>query len=98
MLNFPRLCNGSTSDSGSDCGGSNPPWGKSRKTRLFVLRIARRFSKCLRVLSANNFANKAKRVKNYEVIYGSIEYRFSSSPSQGGEMGSTPIGAKTKLV
>ena len=24
---IPRLCNGSTSDSGSDCGGSNPPWG-----------------------------------------------------------------------
>ena len=21
------MCNGSTSDSGSDCGGSNPPWG-----------------------------------------------------------------------
>ena len=30
---------------------------------------------------------------------GSIEYRFSSSPSQGGETGSTPVGAnnKTKL-
>ena len=37
------------------------------------------------------------RVKNHEVIYGSIEYRFSSSPSQGGEMGSTPIGAKACL-
>ena len=24
---IPRLCNGSTSDSGSDRGGSNPPWG-----------------------------------------------------------------------
>ena len=24
-LFIPRLCNGSTSDSGSDCGGSNPP-------------------------------------------------------------------------
>ena len=26
-MTIPRLCNGSTSDSGSDCGGSNPPWG-----------------------------------------------------------------------
>ena len=25
---------------------------------------------------------------------GSLEYRFSSSPSQGGETGSTPVGAK----
>ena len=25
---------------------------------------------------------------------GSFEYRFSSSPSQGGETGSTPVGAK----
>jgi hypothetical protein len=24
---IPRLCNGSTADSGSACGGSNPPWG-----------------------------------------------------------------------
>ena len=29
-IHFPRLCNGSTSDSGSDCGGSNPPWGIKR--------------------------------------------------------------------
>ena len=29
---IPRLCNGSTSDSGSDCGGSSPPWGN--KTRI----------------------------------------------------------------
>ena len=29
---IPRLCNGSTSDSGSDCGGSSPPWGN--KTRM----------------------------------------------------------------
>ena len=50
---FPRLCNGSTSDSGSDCGGSNPPWG---------------------------------------ILFGPFEYRFSSPPSQGGEMGSTPVG------
>ena len=28
---IPRLCNGSTSDSGSDCGGSNPPWGTRLK-------------------------------------------------------------------
>ena len=27
-------------------------------------------------------------------FYGSFEYRFSSSPSQGGETGSTPVGAK----
>lgn len=27
---------------------------------------------------------------------GSFEYRFSSSPSQGGETGSTPVGAKGK--
>lgn len=27
---IPRLCNGSTSDSGSDYGGSNPPWGTKR--------------------------------------------------------------------
>lgn len=27
---IPRLCNGSTSDSGSDCGGSNPPWGTKK--------------------------------------------------------------------
>lgn len=26
---IPRLCNGSTADSGSACGGSNPPWGIS---------------------------------------------------------------------
>lgn len=29
---IPRLCNGSTSDSGSDCGGSNPPWGTTKRT------------------------------------------------------------------
>ena len=28
---------------------------------------------------------------------GSFEYRFSSSPSQGGETGSTPVGAITNL-
>ena len=28
--------------------------------------------------------------------YGSFEYRFSSSPSQGGETGSTPVGAIQK--
>lgn len=28
---IPRLCNGSTSDSGSDCGGSNPPWGTTKR-------------------------------------------------------------------
>ena len=32
----PRLCNGSTADSGSACGGSNPPWGIT-KTRVFVM-------------------------------------------------------------
>ena len=30
-VNFPRLCNGSTADSGSACGGSNPPWGIRKK-------------------------------------------------------------------
>ena len=25
-------------------------------------------------------------------LFGSFEYRFSSSPSQGGETGSTPVG------
>ena len=37
-LFIPRLCNGSTSDSGSDCGGSNPPWGtkaESPRVQLF---------------------------------------------------------------
>ena len=29
---------------------------------------------------------------------GSFEYRFSSSPSQGGETGSTPVGAKMKRL
>lgn len=36
---IPRLCNGSTSDSGSDCGGSNPPWGTKAeliKVQLFL--------------------------------------------------------------
>ena len=32
-LFIPRLCNGSTSDSGSDCGGSNPPWGTQLNQR-----------------------------------------------------------------
>ena len=32
---IPRLCNGSTSDSGSDCGGSNPPWGTRLKNESF---------------------------------------------------------------
>ena len=38
---IPRLCNGSTSDSGSDCGGSNPPWGTKVACRgnLFLLRL-----------------------------------------------------------
>ena len=27
---IPRLCNGSTADSGSACGGSNPPWGTKK--------------------------------------------------------------------
>ena len=29
---------------------------------------------------------------------GSLEYRFSSSPSQGGETGSTPVGAITRTI
>lgn len=33
--------------------------------------------------------------KMFGFFYGSFEYRFSSSPSQGGETGSTPVGAKT---
>ncbi len=61
---IPRLCNGSTSDSGSDCGGSNPPWGTDSWTNRSAF-----------------------------FINGSFEYRFSSSPSQGGETGSTPVGA-----
>ena len=65
-LFIPRLCNGSTSDSGSDCGGSNPPWG----TKAEPFRV--------------------------QFFFGSFEYRFSSSPSQGGETGSTPVGAKQK--
>ena len=68
MLLIPRLCNGSTSDSGSDCGGSNPPWGITKAD----------------LQSAYFFVN---------AIFGSFEYRFSSSPSQGGETGSTPVGA-----
>ena len=32
---IPRLCNGSTSDSGSDCGGSNPPWGTKLNQKWF---------------------------------------------------------------
>ena len=31
------------------------------------------------------------------VQFGSLEYRFSSSPSQGGETGSTPVGAKKNI-
>ena len=31
---IPRLCNGSTSDSGSDCGGSNPPWGTKAERKF----------------------------------------------------------------
>ena len=62
------MCNGSTSDSGSDCGGSNPPWG-THKTESEMIQF----------------------------FYGSFEYRFSSSPSQGGETGSTPVGAKRSL-
>ena len=34
-LFIPRLCNGSTSDSGSDCGGSNPPWGTKLNQKWF---------------------------------------------------------------
>lgn len=38
---IPRLCNGSTSDSGSDCGGSNPPWGtKAERKFSFFLFLA----------------------------------------------------------
>ena len=33
----PRLCNGSTADSGSACGGSNPPWGI--KLILYVITL-----------------------------------------------------------
>ena len=33
-LFIPRLCNGSTSDSGSDCGGSNPPWGTKTESEM----------------------------------------------------------------
>ena len=33
-----------------------------------------------------------------QFFYGSFEYRFSSSPSQGGETGSTPVGAKKKII
>ena len=39
-LFIPRLCNGSTSDSGSDCGGSNPPWGTY--IGPFVYRLGRK--------------------------------------------------------
>ena len=65
------MCNGSTSDSGSDCGGSNPPWGTQKGL---------------------TFYRSAFFIKKN----GSIEYRFSSSPSQGGETGSTPVGAIQK--
>ena len=36
-VNFPRLCNGSTADSGSACGGSNPPWGILRKPLKMII-------------------------------------------------------------
>ena len=36
-LFIPRLCNGSTSDSGSDCGGSNPPWGTKAESGMVQL-------------------------------------------------------------
>ena len=36
-LFIPRLCNGSTSDSGSDCGGSNPPWGTQAESEMVQL-------------------------------------------------------------
>lgn len=62
------MCNGSTSDSGSDCGGSNPPWGTKAESEMVQL------------------------------FFGSLEYRFSSSPSQGGETGSTPVGAMRRTI
>ena len=36
---------------------------------------------------------KKAGLKKSAFFYGSFEYRFSSSPSQGGETGSTPVGA-----
>ena len=71
---IPRLCNGSTSDSGSDCGGSNPPWGTKAERKSFSFFY----------IQCDNISPKN----------GSFEYRFSSSPSQGGETGSTPVGAR----
>ena len=35
---------------------------------------------------------------SFFLCYGSLEYRFSSSPSQGGETGSTPVGAITRII
>lgn len=37
---IPRLCNGSTSDSGSDCGGSSPPWGNNHLMVARSLRLS----------------------------------------------------------
>ena len=44
FLYIPRLCNGSTSDSGSDCGGSNPPWGKKADLTVSFFYV---YKKCL---------------------------------------------------
>ena len=40
--------------------------------------------------------NAYVRELNPPGMNGSFEYRFSSSPSQGGETGSTPVGANKK--
>ena len=40
---IPRLCNGSTSDSGSDCGGSNPPWGTITRLSGKIITVDRFF-------------------------------------------------------
>ena len=40
---IPRLCNGSTSDSGSDCGGSNPPWGTQAESGMIQLFLCLNF-------------------------------------------------------
>ena len=64
-LFIPRLCNGSTSDSGSDCGGSNPPWGTQtepvKRFSFFFARIlAASFSGFLRSKKCELFSEQGK--------------------------------------
>ena len=92
-LFIPRLCNGSTSDSGSDCGGSNPPWGTKLNQEWFSfflapsniglvhrpLKAERRVRLPWELYNKEN-PKKDSLIASLFLFRENVEYRFSSWP------------------